>query len=280
MVRVSRDLDLLHLPWYEGPFRPRCPLVVNVHDLDTVVRPGAYSFRFRAYYNSLLRVYVRTARRIIVPSNTTQEMVESRWPGARCTVIPYGVDPIFEVPVGGDYDRAPYVLYSGGFSVRKQFGVLLSAFERVARAETNSRLLVTGTAPPEVVRAVRASAAQERIHLVGYVEDGDLVRLYRSASVMVYPSSLEGFGFPVVEAFATGTPVVAANAGSIPEIAGDACVLVRPENRDDLAEAVLTVLRDPSLRTRLVAAGRARLNRYRWPETARQTLAVYRAALE
>jgi glycosyltransferase involved in cell wall biosynthesis len=281
MARVTRDIDLLHLPWYEGPVRASCPLVVNVHDLDTIENRDGYSLRFRTYYNTLLRIYLRTARRIIVPSSATLEALKSRWPRGRYVLVPYGVDPIFEqppeqIPDGG----TPYILYSGGFGARKRLGDLLQAFDRVAAVERDVRLLIVGAAPEEFVRAVARIPARGRIELTGYVEDRELVRLYRSARVVAYPSALEGFGFPVLEAFASGTPVVATLAGSIPEIAGDACLLVRSASPNELAEALLAVLQDDRLAARLATAGRERSARYRWSETAKRTVAVYRAALE
>jgi glycosyltransferase involved in cell wall biosynthesis len=281
MPRITRAIDLLHLPWYEGPFRSACPLVVNVHDLDTIENRHGYSLRFRTYYNTLLRIYVRMARRILVPSTATLEALESRWPKGRYVLVPYGVDPIFEKPLDhAPKGGSPYILYSGGFGARKLLDNLLEAFDRVAQAERDVRLLIVGAAPEAFVRAVARTAVRDRIELTGYVEDRELVRLYRSASVVAYPSLLEGFGFPVVEAFASGTPVVATHAGSIPEIAGDACLLVRPGSPKELAEALLAVLRDATLAARLADAGRERAGRYRWSETARRTLAVYRAALE
>jgi glycosyltransferase involved in cell wall biosynthesis len=279
--RATRALDLLHLPWYEGPVWASCPLVVNVHDLDTVDNRDGYSLRFRTYYNTLLRIYLRTARRIIVPSAATLEEVERRWPSGRYSLVPYAVDPLFERPA----EEAPnggsrFILYSGGFGVRKRVGDLLQAFARVADAEPDVRLVIVGTVPPDLARMVAVAAARDRIELRGYIEDRQLVSLYRSASVVAYPSVLEGFGFPVLEAFATGTPVVATRSGSIPEIAGDACLLVRPSAPNELAEALLAVLRDEQLAARLVAAGRERNRLYRWPETARRTMDVYREALE
>jgi glycosyltransferase involved in cell wall biosynthesis len=280
MARISRGLDLLHLPWYEGPVRPGCPLVVNVHDLDTIEHPEGYSLRFRAYYNSLLRLYVRTARRIIVPSRATLEAVGSRWPCGRYVLVPYGVDPVFEESVEGLPDAAyRYILYSGGFGLRKRVGDLLAAFDQVAEVERHVRLVIVGTPPRDVLQAVARSTARDRIELTGYVEDRKLVGLYRSAAVVAYPSLLEGFGFPVVEAFASGTPVVATRSGSIPEIGGEACLLVEPESPGELADAILAVLRDCALTARLVAAGNERVSRYRWSETARRTLAAYREAL-
>jgi glycosyltransferase involved in cell wall biosynthesis len=212
MARVTRDIDLLHLPWYEGPVRASCPLVVNVHDLDTIENRDSYSLRFRTYYNTLLRIYLRTARRIIVPSNATLEALKSRWPRGRYVLIPYGVDPVFEKPPEQmPNSGSPYILYSGGFGARKRLSDLLEAFDRVAEAERDVRLVIVGAAPQEFVRAVARTAARDRIELTGYVEDRQLVSLYRSASVVAYPSVLEGFGFPVLEAFATGTPASSCN---------------------------------------------------------------------
>jgi glycosyltransferase involved in cell wall biosynthesis len=281
MARASRNIDLLHLPWYEGPIRPACPMVVNVHDLDTVDNQRGYSLRFRTYYNTLLRIYLRTARRIIVPSSATLEALESRWPYGRYVLVPYAVDPVFEKPPEHmSNGTSPYILYSGGFGARKRLGDLLTAFDRVVQVEREVRLVIVGAAPKEVLCAIATIAARDRIELTGYVDDRELVRLYRSARVVAYPSALEGFGFPVLEAFASGTPVVATRAGSIPEIAGDACLLVPPASPDELAEALLAVIQDKGLADRLAAAGRLRSSRYSWSETARRTLDVYRAALE
>jgi glycosyltransferase involved in cell wall biosynthesis len=281
MARATRSLDLLHLPWYEGPVWVSCPLVVNVHDLDTVDNHEGYSRRFRTYYNTLLRIYLRTARQIIVPSAATLEVLESRWPHGRYALVPYAVDPLFEKPV----EQAPngggrFILYSGGFGARKRVGDLLDAFARVAQAEPDVRLVMVGSVPRDMAGTLATAAARDRIELRGYIEDRQLVSLYRSASVVAYPSVLEGFGFPVLEAFATGTPVVATRSGSIPEIAGEAGLLVRPSAPNELADALLAVLRDEQLAARLAAAGHERNRLYRWSETARKTMAVYREALE
>jgi glycosyltransferase involved in cell wall biosynthesis len=280
MARFTRQIDLLHLPWYEGPARPACPLVVNVHDLDTLDNRDDYRLRFRAYYNTLLRIYVRIAHQIIVPSTATLEALQARWPRGRYVLIPYGVDPIFErQPEEISDDSATYILYSGGFGARKRLGDLLAAFDRVAEVVPDVRLRIVGAAPEELVTAISRTAARDRIELTGYVEDRELVRIYQQAKVVAYPSTLEGFGFPVLEAFAAGTPVVATRAGSIPEIAGGACLLVRPTSPDELAEALLAVIEDEGLAARLAAAGRERAGHYRWSDTARQTIAAYRAAV-
>lgn len=280
MPRASRALDLLHLPWYEGPAWSRCPLIVTVHDLDTVDNRASYSLRFRAYYNTLLRIYMRTARHIIVPSIATLETLLARWPRKRCTVVPLAVDPAFEEPCNQQPQDPRFILYSGGFGHRKRLGDLLEAFAQVARADSEVRLVVVGATPPDFARTVTQAPARERIELRGYVGDPELVRLYHAATVVAYPSALEGFGFPVLEALATGTPLVATRAGSIPELAGDACLLVRPCAPKELADALLAVLEDEQLAARLAAAGRERNRLYSWSETAKKTMDVYFEELE
>ena len=277
MARLSRRTDVLHLPWYEGPVKPACRFVVTIHDLDTVVNPERYPWRFRAYYNSLLRAHVRLADRIIVPSLASLEALEARWPGRPYEHVYYGIDAVF-----GPRDGAPtpdaedrFVLYTGGWGQRKRIDVLLAAFERVVATHPTASLVVTGNPGPEDRRRI-AAAGTDRIVLCGRVSDEALADLYRRAAVMVYPSAMEGFGFPVLEAFACGTPVVALASGSVPEIAGGAALLVDRDDAGDVAEAVLSVLGDQRLAADLRARGKVRAADFTWAETARRTLDVYR----
>ena len=114
MLAATRTADVLHLPWYEGPIHPVRPLVVTVHDLDTIINADTYRWRFRAYYNTLLRTYVRTARCVIAPSWTTRAALEDRWPNGRYVVIHSGVDTVFfDRSAPGSSADPPYVLYTG-----------------------------------------------------------------------------------------------------------------------------------------------------------------------
>lgn len=279
MPRVSRELELLHLPWSEGPLLPACPLVLNLHDLSTLETAREHRLRFRAYYNTLLRAHLRRAALVIVPSHATLEAARARWPNLRYAVVPYGVDATFYGASRTAVDREPMVLYTGGFDPRKRFGDLLAAFEVVSRAQSEVSLVVSGDAPPTVRQLVAAHPAADRITLTGYVDDHALAAWYARARVVVYPSELEGFGFPVLEAFASGAPVVATNAGSIPELAGAGALLVPPRVPQRLAEALLSVLGDDALAAELCKAGRKRVDAYSWEATARQTLDIYRELL-
>jgi glycosyltransferase involved in cell wall biosynthesis len=161
------------------------------------------------------------------------------------------------------------VLYTGGFDPRKRVDDLLEAFATVRATLPDARLVITGRAP---------LPPHPGVELPGFLSDDALARLYGEARVVAYPSALEGFGFPVLEAFGSGTPVVALDVGSIPEVAGGGALLVPDHAPQRLAEALLDLLRDDALATRLGAAGRAHASGFRWTETARMTLEVYRAS--
>ena len=281
--RRARDFDLLHLCWYEGPFLPRRPHVVAVHDLDTVENPEHYRLRFRAYYNALLRTYVRSAARILVPSQSTEEAVRHRWPRARVAVVPLGVDPIF-TPRGPRYTHVGQdtrvIAYTGGYNGRKRLNDLIRAFEDLCASRDDVVLLMTGVPPEELRVQLAGSPAADRIRSTGYLDNQTMASVYRAADVVVYPSSLEGFGFPVVEAFASGAPVVATATGSIPELAGDAAFLVDLGDVHGLAEAIRRVLDTPDVAETLRKAGLIRASLFGWDRTADGTLACWREVLD
>jgi glycosyltransferase involved in cell wall biosynthesis len=279
MRRLSRRAQLLHLPWYEGPARPLCPLVLTVHDLDTLDRPEGYSLRFRAYYNALLRTLVPIAKAIIVPSEATLTDVEARWPGRPYFCVPQGVDAVFSPAGRRDGSQVPSVLYTGGFGTRKRVADLVDAVAAVSAAHPGLRLVMTGTPDADTREAIERSGLGARVEVVGRVSDERLAELYRSATLVAYPSLLEGFGFPIVEAFASGTPVVAYESGSIPEVAGGAALLVPPGDSAGLKDALRSLLDDAGLRDRLAAAGLERARAFSWRATAEGTLTAYRSAL-
>jgi glycosyltransferase involved in cell wall biosynthesis len=278
MPLATRRADLLHLPWHEGPALSACPLVVSIHDLASLEHAETHRWRYRAYYNSLLRLYVRTARRILVPSQATMDALERRWPGRPCKLVPLAIDEGFNA-ASGPAAREHVVLYTGGFEARKRVPDLVAAFELIARRDGDVRLVITGEPDTATAALLKASSAAQRIELVGRVDEQALAQLYRSAAVVAYPSESEGFGFPVVEGFASGTPVVACDSGSVPEVAGGAAVLVPPRSPGELADAVESVLSDSALAARLRDEGLRRAGDFSWRRTAHMTLDAYREAL-
>ena len=213
-----------------------------------------------------------------MPSEATLDAVTRRFPGAPVVLIPQGIDDAFFAP---DTQRRPpsappMILYTGGYGYRKRVGDLLRAFELVRARFPEASLVLTGRAPEGLATSIARVAGSNRIETTGIVSDTDLARLYRRAAVVAYPSVLEGFGFPVLEAFASGTPVVATRSGSIPEIAGDAACLVSPQSPGDLADGLLEVITNEGLASRLSARGHERAQGFRWSRTAMLTADVYR----
>jgi glycosyltransferase involved in cell wall biosynthesis len=214
-------------------------------------------------FRTLVPRAVRKARRVVTVSERTRRDLEELYgaPREKIVVIPNGVDPRFS-PGGTPRD---YLLYVGAVQARKDPLAALAA----ARA-AGLRLVVVGPEKePELARRLRSEGAEVR----GYVDEGELVQLYREAAALVFPSRFEGFGLPVLEALASGTPVVATADPAVQEVAGDAAVYAP---RDELGAAVRRAVAD---RARLGAAGLARARAFSWEAAARRTLAVYQEVL-
>jgi glycosyltransferase involved in cell wall biosynthesis len=258
-------------PGYAGPN------VVTIHDLSFEHEPKLMGFRDRFFFRTMVPRSVRRADRVIAVSERTKRDLIERYAvhGNRISVIPNGVDDGFS-PDGPGSDGSPYLLFVGALHPRKD---PLGAIEALALADSELRLVIVGPdkgAAAEARRLVARLGLGKRVEFAGHVEKPTLAALYRGAEALVFPSRYEGFGLPVLEAMASGTPVVATAAGAIPEVAGDAAVLVEPGDPVGLAGGIERALAD---RDRLVRAGLERARLYSWTEAARQTLAVYRSLL-
>jgi glycosyltransferase involved in cell wall biosynthesis len=246
------------------PPRCPCPAVLTVQDVSFARRPELMGLADRLVFRRVVpRAARRAARVLAISERTKRDLVELfGLPEERVVVTPLGVDPAFGP---GDAPPDSYLLFVGAIQPRKD---PLAA----ARAATalGLRLVVVG---PEKDTGLAAELRNAGAELRGYVPKDELARLYRGAACLVFPSQYEGFGLPVVEAMASGTPVVAAPDPALKEVAGDAAVFAE---QGDLAEAVERALAD---RERLRAAGLERARRYSWDETASRTLAVYREVL-
>jgi glycosyltransferase involved in cell wall biosynthesis len=255
-------------PLYRGP------AVVTVQDLSFERHPELMSPRDRFYFRTFVRPSARRARRVLTGSEQTRRDLVEHYGLApeRVVVTPYGLDPVYgpEGPTAGDGE---YALFVGGLEARKDPVAALEAF---ALLDGDLRLILAGPAKHggDAVRsAVRRLGLEERVELLGHVPKEELARLYRGAACLVFPSRYEGFGLPVIEAMASGAPVVATRAGSLPEIAGDAAILVQPGDPAALADGIERALAD---RERLRVAGFERARAFSWRATAERTLEVYR----
>lgn len=263
--RVLRRLRpaLAHFQHALPPACP-CPAVVTVHDLSFERHPSLMGRKDRLIFHTVVpRAARRAAHVLAVSQRTKDDLVELYGiPPERITVTLHGVDPAFSPPGRGN---GAYLLFVGAIQKRKN---PLAAAQ--AAAEVGLPLVVAG---PSRDAALVRELARRGADIRGYVSKPELAELYRGAACLLLPSRYEGFGLPLLEAMACGTPVVAAPDPALREVAGDAAVFVEPER---LAEGVRRALAE---RERLAAAGLERVKRFSWEETARRTLAVYRRVL-
>jgi glycosyltransferase involved in cell wall biosynthesis len=256
------DADVLHCTTYYGPVAPRTPTVVTVHDLAVWRHPEAFGRWTRAYVPRVVPRVVRAARRVIAVSEFTASELERvlRVPRDRIRVVPNGVDDVF-APDGPRAD-GDYVLAVGTLEPRKNLARTVDAAGRLG-----IELRVAG-APGWGGVEVRGA----HVTWLGRVDDAQLATLLRGARCLVYPSLYEGFGIPVLEAMACGTPVVTSRGGATEEVAGGAAVLVDPLDVRDIAAGIERADRERDV---LRDAGIARAQAFTWDETAARTRAVY-----
>lgn len=271
------------LPWGVRR-RDRC--VVTVHDLGWQVHPELYPRKLRVMYGALFPWVVRRADRIIAVSHHTADDLVRRAgvSASRIEVIYHGLDPAF-ADVDGPQATAgstaaaepPYLLAVGGVSPRKNTRRLIEAFARW-RARGGHRagygLRVSGISlDPEFEGG--GAPLLEGVSLLGYVDKAELRRQYAGASAFLYPSVYEGFGLPIIEAMASGTPVLTSRTASAPEIAGEAAVLVDPFSVESI-ESGLDEVTDPEVAGHLRTLGRERARLFQWSSAAARTIEVYR----
>ena len=291
----SARLDLLHGPVNVNPLFSACPSVVTIHDLSFMRYPQAFPRLKRAYLRSQVQLSVRAARRVIAISRATQHDLVTLFgvDPARIDVVYNGVDAAFSPAPAQEVEEfrarrglpARYILHLGTLEPRKNLTRLVQAFARIKAQETASpdlKLVLAGGKGwfyDSLFAEVARLGLEGEVLFPGYVDDADLVWWYRAATAFAYPSLMEGFGLPVLEAMACGAPTVTSNASSLPEVAGDAALLVDPGDVDALAAALARILQEPALAAELRHRGLAQAARFSWQRTAQETAAVYRKAL-
>jgi glycosyltransferase involved in cell wall biosynthesis len=289
VLATARRLDLVHAPVNVAPLALAGRTVITIHDLAFLVYPERFRPGRRRYLALMTRLSARRAARVIaVSAHTARDVVDRLGvaPG-RVVVVPEAAAEHFRPEPDArrlaDFRAAhnlpeQYILFVGTLEPRKNIAGLLRAFARVAAAEPGVRLVVVGGRGwfyDEVFALHEALGLRERVHFAGYAAAEDLPRWYQAATAFVYPSFYEGFGLPVLEAMACGTPVITSNVSSLPEVVGPAGVTLDPHDEPALAAAVLALIRDPARRTHLRAAGLARAATFSWARMARETRAVY-----
>lgn len=264
--------------------------VVTVHDIAPLLFPGKPWGVSRLSWLLSWRGTLRAERLIAVSAYMRRTLIgRFALSPDRVIFIPEGVEPTFhplpreevrEFRRARGLPEGPLLLHVGHTQPRKNLEGLLRALALLRRWDSRIRLIQVGGTPTAKQRQLIASLGlQGAVLFLGTVSDEDLVVLYNVADVFVFPSLYEGFGFPLLEAMACGTPVVAGNTSSVPEVVGDAGLLVNPRSPEAIADAVRRVLADGDLAEDLRRRGLARAQTFTWERTARETLAVYETLL-
>ena len=277
---------VLHCPAFLAPLDSPVPLVLTILDLSLGRLPSGHPFEWRMYYRLVLPRLARKAKAILTPTEATRnDVIDAfRLPPDDVVTTPLGVDSqFFELP---RRDRStasslPVIAFPGPPIGRKNLDIVLRALASApsGTALSRARLEITGAAArdfPHYENWISQHGLQARVTWLGALPYKDLPAVYARADVLTYPSFMEGFGFPPLEAMAVGTPVVASNASCLPEVLGDAALLVDPTDDAAFASAVESVLTDADVRRRLVLLGSARARTFTWERCAAMTAAVYR----
>lgn len=275
-------IDLLHCPANIAPLFYRGRVVINIHDLCFVVNPQWYSYQFRTLYNLVIPRLARRAARIITNSNNSRNdlLQYCSVPASKVNLVYWAVDDQFRntnASVARN-DGRDYILYVGSLEPRKNIALLVEAYEILRNRNPDLRpklFLIGGESPLFGGVRLRIKRHVEDVVFKGFVDDESLRQYYRNARLFVYPSLYEGFGLPPLEAMASGTPVVTSRSSSLPEVVGDAAILVDPYDPEELASAMEGVLRSESLRRDLVDRGLEKVKEFDWFRVARATIAVY-----
>jgi len=286
------DADVAHVPYWGSPLRPTVPTVVTIHDLIPLLLPAYRGSVLVRLYTRLVAAAAHRAEAVVAVSQATRQDIIAHLSlsPARVWVTYEAAPTCFQraEPAQVEAARGKYglpehfFLYLGGFDVRKNVAGLLAAFARVVERMPSAALVIAGHLPekdtsftPDPRRLARELGIEARVHWTGWVEEADKPALYTAAVAFVFPSCYEGFGLPVLEALACGTPVIASNVSSLPEIVGAAGVLIPPDDVAGLAGAMERLWRDDALRGRLQEKALAQASCFSWQRTAQQTVGVY-----
>ena len=276
------NFDLVHCPTVTAPFffRPNYKVVMTVHDLIPLLFPKWHTTKHVLYFKYFLKYRFRFVDRFIADSNTTkQDLIDFfEIPEDKIDVVYLGVSGRFR-PIGET--REDFILAVSTLEPRKNFKRIIEAYISLRKEEKISdKLMIVGkkgwlfddifTIPREF---------QDDIIFKGYVSEDELLRLFQTARFFIYPSMYEGFGLPILEAMACGCPVITSNTSSMPEVAGEAALLVDPYQIEEIKNAIYTLTKDAGLCNKMSAEGIRRASQFSWQRAAEQTSQVYEKAL-
>lgn len=283
-------IDLFHAPHYVLPPLAMTRSVVTIHDCIHLRFPQYLPNRVALNYAQFFMASAaRRASRVLTVSEASKRDIMHflQTPAAKIDVVYNGFDERLATPTPEDERRvrerfqldAPFVLYAGNIKPHKNVDRLIEAFAKLReRGLERVNLLIIGddiSKYSSLRRLVHRHQLRQQVRFLGFVSTDTLAALYRLARVFVFPSLYEGFGLPPLEAMASGTPVVTSNTSSLPEVVGDAALLIDPLSADDIADAMVRVLTDDRLRSDLIARGFERVKQFSWDRSVKRTHEIY-----
>ncbi len=290
LALLRAGIDVVHVQYIAPPL---CPsrVVVTVHDISYERYPQFFTPAGLRQMRVLVPLTVRCAAAVLTDSEFSKRDIVRRYctPPEKVVVTPLAADPMYrplhdEARLADVRERygtgEQFILCVGNLQPRKNLRTLIDAYVRLRRSDaTRCRLVLVGRKAwlhDDIFAAARDSGYADDLVFTDYIPDADLVALYNAADVFVYPSIFEGFGLPPLEAMACGTPVICSDTSSLPEVVGDAALMVDPYDIETLAATMADVLRSEGLRANLSARGLQRAASFSWTETARTIAGVYR----
>ena len=298
-VRLSAEVlvnppDLLFIPAHviplAAPIARRTRSIVTIHDLGYLYFPAAHTRAQRLQLRLTTAWSARVATHVIAISHATKaDLIRlAHIPTANISVVHHGVSTRFQPPALGTgsaptpgsqmSDHSPYFLYVGTIQPRKNLVRLIEAFALALPRLGRQRLIIAGRrgwlSQPIEQRATELGVA-DRVEFCGYVEDAQLPQLLSGATAFVFPSLYEGFGMPVLEAMACGVPVMTSNTSALPEVSGDAALLIDPGDTQAIVESLVSLGNDPALRSDLQRRGLEHVRTFTWDRCAQETIAVF-----
>ena len=291
----SDKLDLLHVQYFAPPAHKGL-LIITIHDLAFIHFPESFDRIERFRLKILVPTNARKAKKVICGSNFSKNDIaqQCKIDPARIEVTHYGVPSYFK-PVETSIRERETVLSSygikdkfifslGRINYRKNLNTLIEAYKHLRiRKKINLKLVIGGKRDflfSEILKEIKSSGYENDILLPGYIDEMDLPTLFSSAELFVYPSLFEGFGLPPLEAMACGCPVIASNVSSIPEVVGDAGILIDPNNVDQVSKAIHKLISDVGFKEIMINKGLERAKLFNWDKTARKTLKLYEEVFE
>jgi glycosyltransferase involved in cell wall biosynthesis len=297
---ASMDIDLVHYTKAQAPREIRRPSVVTIYDVIPIIFPESQKWLKRMVWPRVLKQAAQRSDQVMTISQQSKiDIVKYLGvPEEKVTVTPLAVNHSRFEPGAdiGSFEeiQQPYVLYLGTVEPRKNVPALVRSFRRVAK-EMPHRLIIAGKlykGGEEVLREIDKCNLSDRVEMIDFVKDEDLVAMYRGADVFVWPSIYEGWGFPPQEAMASGTPVIVSNGGALPEVVGEAGEVVEFSHEDvrqrvndgsfekRLADKMLSVIGDDEKKRAMSRAGLGIVKQRSWAQVAEETVGVYRKVLE